>query len=493
MEQAIKILQHNLKQKDEQIEATQQRLTKLSSERGEIITTLQNLQQYTANTNISEPTEEKSSSNTKENWDLLGQDSGKYNYYVKYSAPESSKIPIEAIAPSDWKKEQESSETSSDSKKSWADEVEEEDEARKNGLSTTIQTNDPVDNEKGKFEAYVIFDGPMKGIYRKWAIAKQHIIGKNVRHKGYKTIKEAEQALYGPYKEITAAKDIQRSSTMESKKKLSIDKIRQLEHQKTFHLADPTFTEFSLRWKWINNYIEEFSTDCFYPTNKYGCSKTVLLPGIDNQLCLSFFQNGLISTIYLEEKEQRSFGELKYFPEELQNLVQKFNNLFAKGKEIFLQIDSTYPWYDEITLDLTIKPQYLIKIGISNKTYPTMSKEKNEWHPASYIAQMKHFRQKVTRLTQQTNYRVVYDDPSTVVYSDSRKPAKEKDLQAVKNLEERVDQLKEDYTKLPMVIREELCRNFTQSYKGHVCKICPPKSSAQNNKEILSGKQHVTI
>ncbi|CAJ2676540.1 unnamed protein product [Trifolium pratense] len=482
MEQAIKILQHNLKQKDEQIEATQQRLTKLSSERGEIITTLQNLQQYTANTNISEPTEEKSSNNTKENWDLLGQDSGKYNYYVKYSA--------QAIAPS---KEQESSETTSDSKKSWADEVEEEDEARKNGLSTTIQTNDPVDNEMGKFEAYVIFDGPMKGIYRKWAIAKQHIIGKNVRHKGYKTIKEAEQALYGPYKEITAAKDIQRSSTMESKKKLSIDKIRQLEHQKTFHLADPTFTEFSLRWKWINNYIEEFSTDCFYPTNKYGCSKTVLLPGIDNQLCLSFFQNGLISTIYLEEKEQRSFGELKYFPEELQNLVQKFNNLFAKGKEIFLQIDSTYPWYDEITLDLTIKPQYLIKIGISNKTYPTMSKEKNEWHPASYIAQMKHFRQKVTRLTQQTNYRVVYDDPSTVVYSDSRKPAKEKDLQAIKNLEERVDQLKKDYTKLPMVIREELCRNFTQSYKGHVCEICPPKSSAQNDKEALSGKQHVTM
>ncbi|CAJ2659837.1 unnamed protein product [Trifolium pratense] len=475
MEQAIKILQHNLKQKDEQIEATQQRLTKLSSERGEIITTLQNLQQYT---NISEPTEEKSSSNTKENWDLLGQDSGKYNYYVKYSA--------QAITPSNLKKEQESSETTSDSKKSWADEVEEEDEARKNGFSTTIQTNDPVDNEMGKFEAYVIFDGPMKGIYRKWAIAKQHIIGKNVRHKGYKTIKEAEQALYGPYKEITAAKDIQRSSTMESKKKLSIDKIRQLEHQKTFHLADPTFTEFSLRWKWINNYIEEFSTDCFYPTNKYGCSKTVLLPGIDNQLCLSFFQNGLISTIYLEEKEQRSFGELKYFPEELQNLVQKFNNLFAKGKEIFLQIDSTYPWYDEITLDLTIKPQYLIKIGISNKTYPTMSKEKNEWHPASYIAQMKHFRQKVARLTQ-------YDDPSTVVYSDSRKPAKEKDLQAVKNLEERVDQLKEDYTKLPMVIREELCRNFTQSYKKHMCEICPPKSSAQNDKEELSGKQHVTM
>jgi hypothetical protein len=33
-------------------------------------------------------------------WDLLGQDSGKYNYYVKYTAPESSEIPIESITPS---------------------------------------------------------------------------------------------------------------------------------------------------------------------------------------------------------------------------------------------------------------------------------------------------------------------------------------------------------------------------------------------------------
>jgi len=116
--------------------------------------------------------------------------------------------------------------------KSWTEEVEEEDEARKNG--STIQTSDPVDNEMGKFEAYVIFDCPMRGIYRKYAIAKQHIIDKNVRHKGYKTMKEAEQALYGSYKEVTTTKNLQRSPTMESKKKMLIEKIRQLEHQKNF-------------------------------------------------------------------------------------------------------------------------------------------------------------------------------------------------------------------------------------------------------------------
>jgi len=307
----------------------------------------------------------------------------------------------------------------------------------------------------GKFEAYVIFDGPMKGIYRKWAIVKQHIIGNNVRHKGYKTMKEAEQALYGSYKEVTTAKNLQRSPTMESKKKMSIDKIRQLEHQKNFQITDPTYMEFSLKWKWINNYVEEFTTECFYPISRFGCTKAVILPGIDSTTCLSFFHNGLIHTIYLEEQPGKTFGELKFLPNELQNLAQKFNNLFVKEKEIFLQIDSTYPWYDEITLGLISKPLYLIKIGISNKKYQVMSRESTEWKPAVYVNQMKNMHQKISRLTQQINYIVVYEDASIVVYSDSRKPAKDKDVKAIKDFEEKIDQLKNDHEKLPRAIQEE--------------------------------------
>ncbi|KAK2393980.1 hypothetical protein QL285_055867 [Trifolium repens] len=485
MEQAIKLLQNNIKQKDEQLAAIDSRRKKISDERGEMITTLKSLQNMT--TNIDQSSTPTTSLDKvlkdKENWDLLGQPSGKYDYYVKYTAPESSEIPIEAVTPSGWKsnsneeQEAESSGTTSNSKKSWVEEVEEEDEARKNGVPTFQQSVsvDPIDQQMGKYAAYVIFEGPFKGIYRSWAIAKQHVIGKNIRHKGYKTMEEAEIALYGSYREIATAKNLQRSPTMESKKKLSIDKIRQLEHQKNFQITDPTYMEFSLRWKWLNHYNEVFTTECFYPVNKFNCTRAVLLPGIDSQICLSFFQNGLINTIYLEEQPGKVFGELKYLPKELQNLTQKFNSLFAKGKEIFLQIDSTYPWYDENTLELVTKPQYLIKIGISNKQYPTMSKESSKWHPSSYIAQIKNFHQKVSRLFSQNNYRIVYENSTMVVYSDSRKPAKEKDINAVKNLEARVDQLKEDYEKLPRPIREECCRIFSQYYKGHNCKNCLEK------------------
>ncbi|KAK2383328.1 hypothetical protein QL285_070791 [Trifolium repens] len=198
MEQSIKLLQNNIKQKDEQLAAIDSRRKKISGERGEMITTLKSLQTMTTNIDqFSTPTTslDKVVKN-EENWDLLGQPSGKYDYYVKYTAPESSEIHIEAVTPNGWKsnsnEEQESgsSGTTSDSKKSWAGEVEEEDEARKNGVPTFQESVlvDPIDQQMGKYAAYFIFEGPFKGIYRSWEIAKQHVTGKNIRHKGYKTI-----------------------------------------------------------------------------------------------------------------------------------------------------------------------------------------------------------------------------------------------------------------------------------------------------------------
>ena len=44
----------------------------------------------------------KPASPQKEIWDTLGEPSGKFDYLVKYSAPESSKIQIEDVKPTGW-------------------------------------------------------------------------------------------------------------------------------------------------------------------------------------------------------------------------------------------------------------------------------------------------------------------------------------------------------------------------------------------------------
>ena len=41
----------------------------------------------------------------EENWDTLGQPSGKYDYKVKYSRPPSANTPVKSITPSRWRNE----------------------------------------------------------------------------------------------------------------------------------------------------------------------------------------------------------------------------------------------------------------------------------------------------------------------------------------------------------------------------------------------------
>jgi hypothetical protein len=84
---------------------------------------------------------------------------------------------------------------------------------------------------------------------------------------------------------------------------------------------------------------------------------------------------------------------------------------------------------------------------------------------------MKNLHQKILRLSSQTNYRVIYEDTLIVVYSDSRKPPKNKDIKVVKDFEEKIDQLKNDHKKLPQVIQEECCKYFETYYKGRVQKL----------------------
>lgn len=197
MEQALKVLYNSLKQKDEQIEIHSQKLKQLSSERGEMIKMIESL---TKIINVETPTTTEEP--TKKT----------LNEQQSFSSTSSAgSMPEE------------------DTKKSWAEKVEQEDEESKNGLD---QPSDVVDLQPEK-NVYVIFDGPMKGIYNNWAIASLHINGKNVRHKAYPTMEKAKEAYKASYKEMAIAKDIGQPSKMESKKKVSVGSIINLQKEKT--------------------------------------------------------------------------------------------------------------------------------------------------------------------------------------------------------------------------------------------------------------------
>jgi hypothetical protein len=436
MEQALKVLYNSLKQKDEQIEIHSQKLKQLSSERGEMIKMIESL---TKIINVETPTTTEEP--TKKT----------LNEQQSFSSTSSAgSMPEE------------------DMKKSWAEKVEQEDEESKNGLD---QPSDAVDLQPEK-KVYVIFDGPMKGIYNNWAIASLHINGKNVRHKAYPTMEKAKEAYKASYKEMTIAKEIGQPSKMESKKKISVGSIINLQKEKN---KPKTLDDFMGKWRWLANFKEELALECFYPVNTTHGVKANTVPGISKELIKEFYDYGMLKTVYLEEGEGRRFQELADLPKEIGDTAKRFNDFLAKGREIYLQFEQTYPWFFEENNFMAVKPRTVIKIGISNKTYLPPNSESVGWTVDSFIYQMKRFYDNLIRYGSTIiNYKVLYTTETCLMVCDSKKKVSEEHLKQTLFYEELFSRFENALDKVPDEVQQECCQHFSK-YKGHICKWCAKK------------------
>ena len=444
MEQALKVLYNSLKQKDEQIEIHSQKLKQLSSERGEMIKMIESL---TKIINVETPTTTEEP--TKKT----------LNEQQSFSSTSSAgSMPEE------------------DTKKSWAEKVEQEDEESKNGLD---QPSDAVDLQPEK-KVYVIFDGPMKGIYNNWAIASLHINGKNVRHKAYPTMEEAKEAYKASYKEMAIAKDIGQPSKMESKKKVSVGSIINLQKEKN---KIKTIDDFMGKWRWLANFKEELAIECFYPVNTKHGVKTNTVPGISKELLKEFYDYGMLKTVYLEEKEGYRFQELADLPKEIGDTAKRFNDFLAKGREIFLQFEQTYPWFEEENNQMAVRPRTAIKIGISNKTYLEPNATSVGWTLISFVQQMKRFYDYLIKYGSSiTNYKVLYVSDYCFMVCDSKKKVSTEHLKQTLQFEELFSGFENGLHRIPDEVQQECCQYFS-TYKGHICKWCAKdKVSAEETK-----------
>ncbi|GER46927.1 enzymatic polyprotein [Striga asiatica] len=216
MEQEMKQLQHQLKQRDEQIQAAQKRFNSLFSQRGEIEETIKNLENF----NIPEETQKEVQTSEP----------------IKVAQVQAQQQTKETNSPPEKEKVQKEVSTSRLS-------------------SQTLEKNPPPKQEKVQTEdspskeAYVIFDGPTKGVYKNWNIAKLHIIGKPVRHQKYPTYEDALKAYKKAYHTVSTDPDLQTDRSLGYSRRIATQQLIQK------------------NWKWLTEYSEEFTQECFYPTN----------------------------------------------------------------------------------------------------------------------------------------------------------------------------------------------------------------------------------
>ncbi|CAL1371114.1 unnamed protein product [Linum trigynum] len=212
----------------------------------------------------------------------------------------------------------------------WSDMVEEDEKIEE----------DERKSKKGKW--YVIYDGPFRGLYNKWAIVSHHVTGYNIKHQSFSTKEEAEQALRESYKAI-AMKQKTESVTPQQRLVMKIPSISIKDIPTTKQKEEfirPTLQKFQQCWEDLLNYKEIHTTTGFYPTFKGGPRAVIITDKIAPTTLFALHQYGLIDTIYTQKAH--IFEE---FPTKFKTIVKRYLDSFAKGREIYLRYTSSYLGY----------------------------------------------------------------------------------------------------------------------------------------------------
>ncbi|XP_071699737.1 uncharacterized protein [Rutidosis leptorrhynchoides] len=339
--------------------------------------------------------------------------------------------------------------------------------------------------EEPKKKWYVIFDGPSKGIYNNWATANQFILGRSVTHKSYKTLEAAKVAFNEAYKTIATqpaneAKRLgsgmvnlnhylygQTASLNAMNRMKNILSTTEKEDKKK-----PSTHSFQRLWDNLVNYNKNYATMMFYPKNRKTSPKAVFLPEASPLTISEYFVHGLIDTLYIDG---RTLHEIKELPQRMQEAITRYRDNFAKEREIFLRMHSSYPIFNE-DQQLLVPSITIAYLGVSNGNYPTRDEALKTTptidHLVSSLAGVYFGSSKIGNgQEQQENVRINYVHKNVLIYSSTIEKIDEKGLSLINNFEEPFEAFTGQLSGLPEDIKRRLCKQISRAPR-HSCEYC---------------------
>nr|AEE01493.1 translational transactivator [Blueberry red ringspot virus] len=360
-------------------------------------------------------------------------------------------------------------------------------------LADIEEVNKQVALARSKKEYYVIFNGPMKGIYDEWHKAAPHIQGKaNIIHKKYPTIDEAKKALGGSYAAITNAP----ASPKDSKVLLgrfkvpsvpTIDSIQTIESKmKALKVTQKKYNDYM---EILYNYKDQHKLLHFYPKYRDTIGyKAIILPEASSLTTYELFKNGLADTIYFSDS--RVFND---FPERIKQTINNYFKRFAKERPCYIKLFSTHPTFS-IQGEEDMPSYAVLQIGISNGDMPLMDnhhmpvpkhEELKQINLQNFIGVINH----LSNLT--ANIKMLYKSDTMIIYSKANKEI-EPDQEAV-FIEFEKNFIENKIPKMTGEMKKELCNHMTkEDHPGHYCQYCPflqqddKKSASSEDEEKIT-------
>ncbi|GJU47595.1 hypothetical protein Tco_1204861 [Tanacetum coccineum] len=129
----------------------------------------------------------------------------------------------------------------------------------------------------------------------------------------------------------------------------------------------PSVEKFQRLWDSLINYNDVHTTMMFYLKRRETRPKAVFFPQASSKDVYDYFIHGPVDSLYFHGRNPK---ELQEFPPKVQSAIKVYNDLFAKGRELYLKVHSSYPIFNR-ERKLVVPLITIAQLGVSNQDYPS--------------------------------------------------------------------------------------------------------------------------
>ncbi|RYR56254.1 hypothetical protein Ahy_A05g022009 isoform A [Arachis hypogaea] len=334
---------------------------------------------------------------------------------------------------------------------------------------------------------YVIYNGPMKGVYDDWAKAAPFTHQPKTIHKGgFLSIEEAKESLK-EYEVLHPEQILKRADKAPAQAQRTPVQVRtgMLKNIPTRAEINDKKRVYRSNCRETLNLILNWTLDKrailgYYPINKEQLTKLVIFPEASPSDTYQFFQYGLIDTILIFD----NLNIIKEFPAGFIDAVKKFKNMIdtREPRDISLKFTSSQPIFNEEGECLIPAFQVVFMSVFPGDFQPIeqvqdLSIYSDEGRLASTLARVFERAQKITK---ESRTRINYKSRNTLIVSSKKNQIESREMRLLVDFESAFYNFSGLLEKLPDGIRRNLC-HLLKDKEDHKCQLCASEMSEESN------------
>ncbi|GJX31678.1 hypothetical protein Tco_0241533 [Tanacetum coccineum] len=245
------------------------------------------------------------------------------------------------------------------------------------------------------------------------------------------------------------------------------------EFMKREEMRRPSVENFQRLWDSLISYNDVHTTMMFYPKRRKTRPKVVFFPQASPKDVYEYFIHGQVDSLYFHGNNPK---ELHEFPPKVQNAIKVYNDLFAKGRELYLKMRSSFLIFNR-ERKLVVPSITIAQLGVSNQDYPSKDVNMEPTTPTLDDLALSLFRvytrsSKIGSGPGRTKkLRINYYSKNFLIYSHFQEKINEVQIKALADFEDQFETFSGLLAPLPEDLKQLLCGYLSRTPRHH-CQYC---------------------